>query len=112
MEKFSEILKQFNSKQRLLVLILLLFFSSGTYIVTNYIKADSCETVLKKNKELLDYIVQIQDMILIYKNPVANTDTTVRATKEVMLSAPVIQFNDNTSILDSILKVTEKAKNQ
>lgn len=110
MEKFSEILKQFNSKQRIFVLILLLIFSSGTYLVTNYFKVDDCKPVIEKNKELINYIVQIQDMILIYKNEGAIEGTTEGTTEGVTkkMIYPLVRTN-NTLILDSIMMITQDA---
>ena len=60
MEFITNILKEFNSKQKLFVLLLLLVFTSLTSIVTTYLTSDynSCSEIVKENRELLqDYIV-------------------------------------------------------
>jgi len=65
MEFITNILKEFNSKQKLFVLLLLLVFTSLTSIVTTYLTSDynSCseivkDEIVKENRELLqDYIV-------------------------------------------------------
>ena len=60
MEFITNILKEFNSKQKLFVLVLLLVFTSLTSIITTYLTSDynSCSEIVKENKELLqDYII-------------------------------------------------------
>jgi hypothetical protein len=65
MKYFVEILKQFTIKQRIFVLVLLLFFSSLTYITTTYLKSghNSCEELIKLNQKYVHDFVIISDMI-------------------------------------------------
>ena len=65
MKYFVEILKQFTMKQRIFVLVLLLFFSSLTYITTTYLKSgyNSCEELIKLNQKYVRDFVTISDMI-------------------------------------------------
>jgi len=65
MEFFTNILKEFNSKQKLFVLILLLVFTSVTSIITTYLTSDynSCSEIVKENKELLQDYITISKMI-------------------------------------------------
>ena len=62
-KSFSEILKQFTTGQRLFVLVLLLMFSSGSYIVTNYFKTDDCRPLIEENLKLQEDFVKISQLI-------------------------------------------------
>jgi flagellar biosynthesis/type III secretory pathway M-ring protein FliF/YscJ len=49
MKHFVEILKQFTREQRLLVLTMLLFFTSGSFLLFNYMKVDDCRPLIEEN---------------------------------------------------------------
>jgi hypothetical protein len=65
MEYFSNILKEFNSKQKLFVLVLLLLFTSTTAIITTYYNSgyNSCKEIVKENRELLEDYILISKLI-------------------------------------------------
>jgi hypothetical protein len=109
MENFTNILKQFSSGQRILVLILLLVFTSITSVVTTYLTSDynSCGEIVKENRELLQDYVLISQMIREQQMPPAEStmilDTMPRSSSPVT----IIEVQDN-GMLDSILAITEK----
>lgn len=62
-KSFSEILKQFTTGQRVFVLVLLLMFSSGSYIITNYLKTDDCRPLIEENLKLQSDFIKISELI-------------------------------------------------
>ena len=63
MKYFSNVLSQFTSQQRLLVLIVLLVFTSGTYILSTLLKQDDCKMLIDENLELQNDLVTISRMV-------------------------------------------------
>ena len=63
MKYFSEILEQFTTGQKVFVLILLLVFTSGTYITSIYFRNDNCKELIDENKALLDDFVKVSRMV-------------------------------------------------
>lgn len=63
MKYFSEILEQFTTGQKVFVLILLLVFTSGTYITSIYFRNDNCKELINENKALLDDFVKVSGMV-------------------------------------------------
>lgn len=63
LKEIPEIIKQFDSKQRLVVLILILVFISLTTISITWLKGSDCSAVIKQNKELVNDYVQIVDIL-------------------------------------------------
>jgi hypothetical protein len=63
MKYFSEILEQFTTGQKVFVLILLLTFTSGTYIASIYFRNDNCKELVDENKALLDDFVKVSGMV-------------------------------------------------
>ena len=53
LKEIPEIIKQFDSKQRLVVLILILVFISLTTISVTWLKGSDCSAVIKQNKDLV-----------------------------------------------------------
>lgn len=62
-ESFSEILRQFTSGQRVFVLVLLLAFTCGTYIVSKYLQRNSCVQIIKENVEMQKDFAEISKML-------------------------------------------------
>lgn len=79
MEFITNILKEFNSKQKLFVLILLLIFTSATSIVTTYLNSDynSCQAIVKENRELLNDYIAISRLIRKQEIPEIQSDSLV-----------------------------------
>ena len=121
MKNISEILKQFTRQQRLVVLIIILFFSSFTFLVSTYFKSspNSCGELIELNKKYVNDFITISNMIReerinnIKQDSIAvslvesiYTDSMPPALSEI--NVPPIVFEDRTPyIMDSILKLTE-----
>jgi hypothetical protein len=63
MKYFYNILSQFTGQQRLLVLIMLLVFTSGTYLTSTLLKQDDCKMLIDENLELQNDLVTISRMV-------------------------------------------------
>ena len=50
MKEIANILKQFNVKQRLIVLVIILFFITTVAVLDAYFKNTGCEPLIEKNK--------------------------------------------------------------
>ena len=124
MKYFVEILKQFTMKQRIFVLVLLLFFSSLTYITTTYLKSgyNSCEELIKLNQKYVRDFVTISDMIRRQRmnelglgdenllDSAVQAPTSGRNPASESESSPPSSSSPQTYnevLLDSILSVTE-----
>lgn len=116
MKWFSDILKEFNPKQRLIVLLILLVFSSLTMITTSYLKTDTCRELVNENIQLQNDIVYISGLIreLRQQELVAMaeskmmlepmTDTLVVYSQIEPQSLPTINFG----VLNEMEEFTEK----
>lgn len=112
MEYFSNILKEFNSKQKIFVLILLLVFTSVTSILTTYFTSDynSCSAIVEENKSLLEDYVVITKMIR------EQQMGQMRTSSQMMDSAAMVEANEPRSVnpeytymdlMDSVLSITQ-----
>jgi hypothetical protein len=63
MKYFVEILKQFSVKQRLFVLVLLLSFTSGGILLSQYFKTDDCRPIIQENLEMQRDFVKILEIL-------------------------------------------------
>lgn len=103
MENFADILKQFSIGQRVFVLLVLLVFSSGTYLAGQYFKQDSCQAVIDENLELQKDFLTISKMI-------RDTQMQNIASKSMERFKPVLI--EETNLLDSILIISNKHTKQ
>lgn len=115
MENFTNILKQFTMKQRIFVLVLLLLFTSVTSIVTTYLSSDynSCNDIVKENRELLQDYILISQMIREQQMP-RTESSNMQMTQILVDSASVDESRvisrsaPKDPILDSILHISDK----
>ena len=63
MKYFVDILKQFTQTQRLVVLILLLSFTTGTYTLSQYLKTDDCRPLIEENLKMQQDFVKIAEIL-------------------------------------------------
>lgn len=63
MRHFVEILGKFTQNQRLLVLVILLTFTVGGFLVSQYLKTDDCRSLMKENLEMQKDFAQISEML-------------------------------------------------
>jgi hypothetical protein len=107
MEYISNILKEFNSKQKLFVLVLLLIFTSITSILTTYLTSDynSCSVIIEENKALLEDYVVITKMIREQQIAQMVDSAAIAEANEPRSGNPQYTYMD---LMDSVLLISEK----
>jgi len=60
---FADIIGKFGHRQRVFVLVVLLVFSSGTYLLGTHLKQDDCSDLRKENIDLHRDFIAISAMI-------------------------------------------------
>lgn len=60
---FADIIGKFGPRQRVFVLVVLLVFSSGTYLLGTYLKQDDCSDLRQENLDLHRDFIAISVMI-------------------------------------------------
>ena len=60
---FADIIEKFSHRQRVFVLVVLLVFSSGTYLLGTYLKQDDCSDLRRENIDLHRDFIAISQMI-------------------------------------------------
>lgn len=120
MKAIASILKQFNVKQRLFVLILILSFTTLGAILNTYFKSTGCEPLIEQNKELVQTIIHIEKMITDYKQIVKEVENDPCLTEGAAAAAVDSAVTGGSSfteegygdpsmaMLDSVLAVTSK----
>jgi len=63
MGNFVAILKQFTPGQRLVVLLLLLAFTSGTYLAGAWMKTDDCRPLIEENLRMHSDFARVSAML-------------------------------------------------
>lgn len=109
MKYFVNILKQFTQAQRLIVLILLLSFTTGSYILSQYLKTDDCRVLIDENLKMHEDFAKISAMLRAerLKEQRVVLDTIMSAgSSDEPTGGGVIQLPDNT-LMDSILNIAE-----
>ncbi len=125
MKYFAEILEQFTMGQKVFVLILLLTFSSGTFLVSQYFKRSDCQSLVEENKNLIEDFVKVSSMVRELKlevlacteiaveplNIISGASNTIEAAGEVFeahldTSEMDIIFEDDK--FEEILQITEQ----
>jgi hypothetical protein len=120
MKYITEILQQFTRQQRLIVLVIILFFSSFTFLVSTYFKSpqNSCGELMELNKKYVNDFITISNMIReerlnnIKQDSVASTLVEAiymdsASTNAISDIIPIVFEDRTTYIMDSILKLTE-----
>lgn len=101
MKYFVGILKQFTRAQRLLVLVLLLSFTAGTYLLSQYLKTDNCRPIIEENLKMQQDFVRIAEMLRkerLKEFEYADSTAVSQGPEEI--------FTDNT-MMDQILQIAE-----
>ena len=106
MKYFSEILKEFSSQQRFVVLFLLLFFTCGTVIISQYLKFDDCRELYEQNIKMQKDIITISYILNKptlgrMKNQLDSSLVPFDNQKMQLLSSP----DENEIKIDSVLKI-------
>ena len=100
LKPISDILSQFTQAQRIFVLIITLGFTSGTYLISDYLSNDDCRIIIEENLKLHQDFLTISRMIRERELESLNTET------ELMVST--LPFDESTeSIVIDTLTVNE-----
>lgn len=118
MKSLVEILKQFNQKQKLVVLVICLLFTCTTYILTSWMKSESvnCSEVIDLNKKYVRDFVAISDLVRKQKLQMSGLNETYEDSCIVIdlgyekISDSAITPSLETDLLDSILLITESIR--
>lgn len=108
MKYFVNILKQFTQAQRLIVLILLLSFTTGSYLISQYLKTDDCKPIIDENIKMHEDFAKISAMLRAerMKDERVVSDSMPAAGSEPDGSG-VIQLPTDNTLMDSILSIAE-----
>jgi len=106
MKYFVDILKQFTVRQRLIVLILLLSFTTGGVLLSQYFKTDDCRPYIEENFKMHEDFVKISEMLRNERMKenvmIDSVKVSAPADEPTGGSVPVIK---DKSIMDSILTI-------
>lgn len=106
MKYFVDILKQFTQTQRLIVLILLLSFTTGSILISQYLKTDDCRSIIDENLKMHEDFAKISSMLrkkIVEENMIDST-MAMTGSKDEPASEGVIE---ETNINDEILKIAD-----
>jgi hypothetical protein len=120
MKYITEILQQFTRQQRLIVLVIILFFSSFTFLVSTYFKSpqNSCGELMELNKKYVNDFITISNMIREERlNSIKQDSVATELVESIYMDSsatnaisdiiPIVFEDRTTYIMDSILKLTE-----
>lgn len=109
MKYFVDILKQFTQTQRLVVLILLLSFTTGSYLMSQYLKTDDCRALIDENLKMQQDFVKIAEMLRVERLKEATLmDSTIIATGSK--DEPTGGGVEEVDMMSEILKIAESHK--
>ncbi len=108
MKYFVNILKQFTQAQRLIVLILLLSFTTGSYLISQYLKTDDCRPLIEENLKMHTDFAKISAMLRVQRlkeNQIQLDTVAIGGSAD----NKIIQLPDNSSniLMDSIYNIVQ-----
>jgi flagellar biosynthesis/type III secretory pathway M-ring protein FliF/YscJ len=107
MKYFVDILKQFTQTQRLIVLVLLLSFTTGSVLISQYLKTDDCRTLIDENLKMQEDFAKISSMLRAERmKPEAIMLDTVAIPTNEPKGGGVIMIEE-TNTMDEVLKIAE-----
>lgn len=105
---FENVLKQFTSSQRLVVLVLLLTFTSGSILISQYLKTDDCRSIIEENLKMHQDFAKISAML---RSQALEEEKIARqpagSTSDSIFVAPEVVESGSTHMMDSILKISD-----
>lgn len=114
MKYFVDILKQFTQTQRLIVLVLLLSFTTGSVLVSQYLKTDDCRVLIDENLKMHEDFVKISAMLrearMVTQETLLDTVKIVQIDGGVKPESHPMVIEDNSPIMDQIYKIAESHK--
>jgi hypothetical protein len=106
MKYFVDILKQFTPAQRLIVLVLLLSFTTGGVLTSQYLKTDDCRPIIEENLKMQDDFVKIAE--LLRKERLRDNMIQVDSVMIAPVDKEPIQVGP--TMMDQILEIAESHK--
>jgi hypothetical protein len=116
LKPISDILSQFSHTQRVFVLIITLCFTSGTYLISNYMGNDDCRSIIEENLRLHEDFLTISRMIrerelnsLRLQSEVAVSGSIFEEDSEPIIITDTIVIKETSDeIVDKILEISDK----
>lgn len=108
MQYFVTILKQFTQSQRLIVLILLLSFTTISVLISQYMKTDDCSEIINENLKMQQDFAKISAML---RKERMQTDLSIDSTS--VYSEPKggsFKLNKKPDVVTEVLKIAESNK--
>ena len=106
MKYFVDILKQFTPAQRLIVLVLLLSFTTGGVLTSQYLKTDDCRPIIEENLKMQDDFVKIVELL----RKERLRDNTIQVDSVMIASVDKEPIQVGPNMMDQILKIAESHK--
>ena len=100
MKYFVDILKQFTPAQRLIVLVLLLSFTTGGVLTSQYLKTDDCRPLIQENLKMQEDFVKIVELL----RKERLRDNTIQ------LDSVVVSKDEEPTTMDQILDIAQSHK--
>jgi len=101
---FERILKQFTSSQRMIVLVLLLAFTSGSILLSQYLKTDDCRPLIEENMRMHQDFAKISAMLR------GQTLNGEEASGELASDSPASSSEiekESSAVIDSVLFIAD-----
>lgn len=115
LKPISDILSQFTQAQRIFVLIITLGFTSGTYLISNYLSNDDCRTIIEENLKLHEDFLTISRMIrerelksLINETEMMVSTSPFDESTESIVIDTVTVSESTDEIVGKILEISDK----
>ncbi len=112
MKYFVDILKQFTQTQRLIVLILLLSFTTGGVLFSQYLKTDDCRALVEENLKMHSDFVKISEILRTQrlKDTEVILDSVIVPGKEENDEVTQVSDSGSSELMNEILKIAESNK--
>lgn len=107
MKYFVEILKQFTMKQRLIVLVLLLSFTTGGVLLSQYFKTDDCRPIIQENFKMQEDFAKISQMLREERLKFNTVMVDTMAAESSPTGGSVQNVENSYEVMDSILIIAE-----
>lgn len=111
MKYFANILKQFTHAQRLIVLILLLSFTTGSYLIAQYLKTDDCKPIIEENLKMHEDFAKISSMLrearMIKQETLMDTVKIIQIDDGNKVESHPMIIPDSDPIMDRIYKIAQ-----
>jgi flagellar biosynthesis/type III secretory pathway M-ring protein FliF/YscJ len=109
MKSFADILKQFTSSQRVIVLFLLLFFSTIPVVVVQWMKTDDCKPLIDENLRMQQDFAKISTILREERMKSLKTfvlDTALTETTNIL-----VEETDPNLAIDKVIEISDSHLN-